>query len=261
MRFQGKVALVTGAASGIGKGIALRLGQEGASVALCDMNGPGVRDAAREARQSGAKAAAYVCDVRKRAQVDRTIDRIVQRWGRLDILVNNAAIATNARLVEMPDDIWDLVLQTNLTGAFYCLRAAARVMVKQRYGRIINVTSTGAFRPRMFRGHYCATKAGLHMLTLVAAAELAPFGVTVNALAPGLTETGMTRHVLQQPEARTARLKEVPLGRLGLPEDHAAAVAYLASDEAAWVTGAAVLADGGILTADPTAMVRVTGKA
>jgi len=161
--------------------------------------------------------------------VDRTVARIVQRWGRLDILVNNAAIASNARVTEMCDAEWDRVVRTNLTGAFYCLGAAACRMVGQRSGRIINITSTGAFRPRMFRGHYCATKAGLPMLTLVAAAELAPFGVTVNAVAPGLMETGMTRHVLQQPEARAARVREIPLGRLGLPEDHAGAVAYLAS--------------------------------
>lgn len=260
MRLQGKVAMITGAASGIGKGIALRFAQEGASLALCDRDGPAVRAVARDVTEKGTNAVGYRCDVRRSAQVEQTVAEIIKRWGRLDILVNNAAVASNALVTEMTDEDWDRIIRTNLTGAFYCLRAVARRMVAQRYGRIINVTSTGAFRPRMYRGHYCASKAGLNMLTLVAAAELAPFGITVNALAPGLTETGLNSAVLQQPEARNARLKDVPMGRFGLPEDHAAAAVYLASDEASWTTGAAILVDGGILTADPSGTIRVTGR-
>lgn len=246
MRFENQVAVVTGAGRGIGHAIAVRLASEGARVASVSRTETNAQKTAEEINASRADAAkAYSVDVADHAAVQKTGAQILEDFGRVDILVNNAGITRDGLSMRMPVEDWDAVLNTNLKGAFNFVQALMRPMIKQRSGRIINISSVIGLIGNAGQANYAASKAGLIGLTKSLARELASRGITVNAIAPGLIETDMTG-VLSD-EVRQAILGKIPLGKLGQPDDIAAAVAYLASAEAKYVTGQVLAVDGGMV--------------
>ena len=246
MRFENQIAVVTGAGRGIGHAIAVRLASEGArvaSVSRTEANAQKTADEINAARADASKA--YAVDVADHAAVQEAGAKIFEDFGRVDILVNNAGVTRDGLSMRMSIDDWDTVLNTNLKGAFNFTQAVMRPMIKQRSGRIINISSISGLIGNAGQANYAASKAGLIGLTKTLARELASRGITVNAVAPGLIETDMTG-VLSD-EVRQAILQKVPLGKLGEPEDIAAAVAYLASGEAKYITGQVLTVDGGMV--------------
>lgn len=248
-RLDGRVALVTGAARGIGAATATRLAQDGAKVALADLDSAGVEKTAAEIAATGAEALALTCDVSDAASVQQTVDRTAERFGRLDILVNNAGIIRDNLLFKMADDDWERVIGVHLRGAFYCARAAQKHMVEQQYGRIISLSSTSALGNRG-QANYSAAKAGLQGLTRTLAVELGQFGITANAVAPGFIDTDMTRTTAQRmgvsPEAFQAGASQrIALRRVGQPSEVASVIAFLASDDASYVSGQVIYVAGG----------------
>lgn len=245
MRFENQVALVTGAGRGIGHAIALRLAQEGARVASVSRTETNAQKTADEINASRADAArAYAVDVADHAAVQKVGAKILEDFGRVDVLVNNAGVTRDGLSMRMSVEDWDTVLDTNLKGAFNFTQAVMRPMIKQRSGRIINISSVVGLIGNAGQLNYCSSKAGLIGFTKSLARELASRGITVNAVAPGLIETDMTG-VLSE-EVRQSILQKVPLGKLGQPQDIAAAVAYLASAEASYITGQVLSVDGGM---------------
>jgi len=241
---RGRAALITGGASGIGRAAAVRLVEAGARVALLDRNA----DLAAEAAGvlGDGQAIALAGDVTEVAAAERAVAATVKAFGGVDLVLNAAGTGTVGRFWELDPALWDFVVAVNLRGTFVVSAAAARWMVGAgRRGRIINVASTNATVPTSGNAAYCASKAGVMAFTQVAALDLAPHGVTVNAVAPGPTDTPLTAPLFGHPEARREFLAHVPLGRLGRPEDIADAVLFLASDLAAWVTGQLFYVDGG----------------
>jgi 3-oxoacyl-[acyl-carrier protein] reductase len=246
MRFENQVAVVTGAGRGIGHAIAVRLAKEGArvaSVSRTEANAKKTADEINAARADAAKA--YAVDVADQAAVQKAAAQIFEDFGRVDILVNNAGVTRDGLSMRMSMDDWDTVLNTNLKGAFNFTQAVMRPMIKQRSGRIINISSIAGLTGNAGQANYAASKAGLIGLTKTLARELASRGITVNAVAPGLIETDMTT-VLSE-EIRQGILQKVPLGKLGEPDDIAGAVAYLASPEAKYITGQVLTVDGGMV--------------
>ncbi len=241
----GQVAVVSGGSRGIGRACCLALAEAGAKVVVGYRARKESADEVVEAiARSGGEAIIFGGDLAEREQADALIAKAVDRFGRLDILVNNAGVTRDTLLLRMRDDDWHAVLQADLDSTFFCLRAAAKIMIKQRRGRIINIASVAAMVGNPGQSNYSAAKAGVIALTRTAAAELAGRQVTVNAVAPGLIETEMTDAI---PEGiRQSMLNRVPLGRLGRPEEVASAVLFLASDAAAYMTGSVVVVDGGI---------------
>jgi 2,3-dihydro-2,3-dihydroxybenzoate dehydrogenase len=251
-----RVAAVTGAASGIGRATALALSRQGARVALCDRNAAGLAEMVTIIRKQDGQARVVELDVSDQGQAARAIDGVVQDWGRLDILVNAAGIASSGRtsrgpVIGIAEQDWDRILDVNLLGTVYCAQAAARHMMRQRSGRIVNVASIAGAIPRINAAAYSVSKAGVRMFTKCLALELAPHGITVNAVAPGPIDTPMLGpEGDQQIRARfLAGTREifrlgVPLGKLGKPEDVASAIVYLVSEEAHHVTGAILNVDG-----------------
>lgn len=238
-------ALVTGGNRGIGKAIALRLAQAGADIMI---NYVGSEEEAQatvaEIEALGVKAACCYADVSDGAQVEQLFAAMVQELGGVDILVNNAGITRDALLLRLSEEDFDAVLATNLRGAFLCMKQASKLMMKQRFGRIINISSVVALRGNAGQVNYAASKAGIIGMTKSLARELASRKVTVNALAPGFIETAMTAGL---PEAaRSKMLEGIPAGRMGQPEDVAAAALFLASREAAYITGQVLRVDGGM---------------
>jgi 3-oxoacyl-[acyl-carrier protein] reductase len=241
---QSKVAVVTGAGRGIGKAIAVRLAHEGAAVACCGRTLANVETTVAEIVQGGGRAAAYAVDVANSQQVGDTCEKILKDFGRVDVLVNNAGVTRDQLLMRISEEDWDTVLDTNLKGAFLFTKALSRPMLKQRAGRIINISSISGLTGNAGQSNYAASKAGLIGFTKSVARELASRGITVNAVAPGFIETDMTAAL---GEGIHQALKEkIALGRLGRPEDIADAVLFLASDLAAYVTGQVITVDGGL---------------
>lgn len=240
-----RVALVTGGSQGIGRATALRLAQMGAKVAINDR--PGVLqayDLVEEIKKSPGEAAAFPADISQPDQVSKLIDSVVSTYGRLDILVNNAGILRDSLLLRMTDAQWDEVQNVNLRGAFLCTRAALRPMLKGKWGRIINISSVVAMIGNAGQANYAASKAGLIGFTKAVAREVAPRAITVNAVAPGYINTSLTSTL--KPESKAWIIKQIPLGNFGSPEDVANAVAFLASEEASYITGHVLSVDGGL---------------
>jgi len=243
-----RVALVTGAARGIGQTIAVTLAQPDLMLYLNDVvPAEAAQESIREVEARGARASYLQFNVADLQQVEQAVEGIIQESGRLDILVNNAGITRDQLLVRMKEDDWDQVLAVNLKGAFNCLKAAARPMIKQHYGRIINISSVVGIMGNAGQANYVASKAGLLGLTKSVARELASRQITVNAVAPGFIETAMTQSLPEK--AREAMLAQIPLNRFGTPEEVAHAVAFLASDQAAYITGQVIHVNGGMLMA------------
>ncbi len=245
MGLEGRVALVTGASRGIGRAIALALARDGADVAVnFRQSGEAAAQVVAETAALGRKAIAVQADVRDRAQVKGMVERVHCELGGPDILVNNAGIVRDKPLAFMSEEEWDEVVDTSLKGAFLCTKAVARLMARTRWGRIINISSDAALLGDAQRANYCAAKAGLLGLTRAAARELARQGITVNAIAPGIVETDMTAGMAEV--RRKALLEAIPLGRFGQAEEVAALAAFLAADDAAYITGQVFCIDGGL---------------
>ena len=243
-----RVALITGAARGIGQTIALALAQPDLMLYINDVTPPeAAAETIREVEARGAKGSYLQFNVADLSQVEQAVEGIIKESGRLDILVNNAGITRDQLLVRMKEEDWDQVLAVNLKGAFNCLKAAAKPMIKQRFGRIINISSIVGIMGNAGQANYVASKAGLVGLTKSAARELASRNITVNAVAPGFIETAMTQNLPEK--VREAMLAQIPLNRFGSPEEVAHAVAFLASDQAAYITGQVMHVNGGMLMA------------
>ncbi len=244
-RLENKVALITGSSRGIGKAIALKMAAEGARVVLTARAADAAETVAAQIRQQGGEALALAVDVAVPAQVDAMIKAAVEKFGALHILVNNAGITRDNLVMRMSDDEWSSVLATNLTGVFNCIRAASKVMMKQRAGKIINLTSVVAEMGNKGQANYCAAKAGVIGLTKSVARELASRNIQVNAIAPGFVETDMTVGLAEA--AKETMLQSIPLGRPGTPEDIASMAVFLASSEADYITGQTLNVDGGLV--------------
>ncbi len=251
MLLEGRRTLITGAASGIGRATALRFGAEGATVCVNYYSDAekGEADAVcAQIERDGGRAFSYQADVGDEEQVVAMVAAVVERFEGIDVLVNNAGIEKEAATLEMSLEVWNAVLRTNLTGAFLCLREAGRHMAAAQRGVIVNVSSVHEFIPWPGYAHYCTSKGGMKLLMQTVARELAPDGVRCVNVAPGAIATPINRGVLSDPDARREVEEEVPLGRFGRPEEIAGAVAWVASDEAAYVTGTTLVVDGGMST-------------
>ncbi|MDH4161258.1 MAG: 3-oxoacyl-[acyl-carrier-protein] reductase [Nitrospirota bacterium] len=244
MMLSGKIALVTGAAQGIGRDIALGLAADGADVAICDVNLEAAQKTAADIEAKGRKSLALKANVAASAEVTGMIDQVVEKFGRIDVLVNNAGITRDGLILRMKDEDWDLVLSINLKGSFLCTKAALKHMTKQRSGTIINIASIVGAMGNAGQANYVASKAGLIGLTKTIAREYANRNVTANAVAPGFIDTAMTQALSEQ--VRQDLAKQIPLGRLGSSEDVANAVRFLASPAAAYITGQVIHVNGGM---------------
>lgn len=244
MDFTDKVAVVTGGGQGIGRAICMNFARAGAVVAVLDISDSLASAVKSELVKQGFKASADVADVADAAQVDAVFDRILQTHGRIDVLVNNAGITRDGLVVRMKEKDWDDVININLKGAFNCTKVAAKTMLKQRSGRIINIASVVGAMGNPGQANYVASKAGIIGFTKAVAKELAARGITVNAVAPGFIETDMTAALPDK--VKSAMIAQIPLGRGGTPGDVAAVVAFLASENAAYVTGQTIHVSGGM---------------
>ena len=247
-RLAGKVAVVTGGGRGIGRAVCERLSAEGATMAVFDINADGAAQTCAAIAASGGKARAYHVDVTARASVAGAIQSVAADFGTIDILVNNAGLAFRAAFLDLADDDWNRIIGLNLTGYFIVGQEAARVMVRHGGGRIVNVASLAAHLSTDLQAAYSAAKGGVVALTNVMAFELAPKGILVNAVSPGPVETDMSRANLTA-TTRRAREERIPQGRLGLPSELAATIAFLVSPDASYINGTTLVVDGGLLTA------------
>ncbi|HUI46185.1 MAG TPA: 3-oxoacyl-[acyl-carrier-protein] reductase [Nitrospirota bacterium] len=244
MSLNGKVALVTGAAQGIGRDIALALATDGADVAICDVNLEAAQKTAADIEAKGKKSLALKANVAVSLDVTAMLEQVVEKLGRIDILVNNAGITRDGLILRMKDEDWDLVLSINLKGAFLCAKAALKYMTKQRSGTIINIASIVGAMGNAGQANYVASKAGLIGLTKTIAREYANRNITANAVAPGFIETAMTQALSE--DVRQELAKQIPMGKLGTPQDVANAVRFLASPQASYITGQVVHVNGGM---------------
>lgn len=254
MILQGQTAIVTGAARGIGKGIALCLAREGANVVVADVNLESATAAADELRRQGMSAIPAQVDITQSAQVDEMVKATISRFGKVDILVNNAGVVSNSPILELSEEEWDRTIAVNLKGVFLCSKRVAQAMAPQRSGRIINISSLSGKVGAPGQAAYCASKHGVIGLTLVLATDLGQYGITANAVCPGTSETEMMHVVMAKraasrgqtvEEVQQGILAKTPLGRFGRPEDIGQVVVFLASPGSAYVTGQAIDVDGG----------------
>lgn len=242
--FKDRVAIVTGASRGIGRSVAEYLAARSATIVAVSRKADDTRDLVKQIHTNGGQALSVAADVSLTSDVDTMLKTAVDAFGRVDILVNNAGITRDALLPRLKDEYWDEVLDVNLKGAFLCTRAVAKIMTRQRYGRIVNITSVVGQMGNPGQANYCASKAGLVGMTRSNALELGKRNVTVNAVAPGFIETDMTAELSDK--VRASMLAQIPLGVFGKPEDVAAAVAFLASEEAGYITGHELSVNGGM---------------
>ena len=244
MSLSGKTALVTGAAQGIGRDIALGLAADGADLAICDVNLEAAQKTAADIQAKGRKTMALKANVASSADVTAMIDQVAEKFGKIDLLVNNAGITRDGLIIRMKEEDWDLVLSINLKGAFNCTKAALKYMTKQRTGTIINIASIVGAMGNAGQANYVASKAGLIGLTKTIAREYANRNITANAVAPGFIDTAMTQALSEN--VRAELTKQIPIGRLGTSEDVANAVRFLASPSAAYITGQVIHVNGGM---------------
>jgi NAD(P)-dependent dehydrogenase (short-subunit alcohol dehydrogenase family) len=250
MKLEGRAAIVTGSRRGIGRAIALALAKEGANVTVSDVSQEDCQKVVAEIEKMGRKGLAVKCDVSSTPDVEGLVKKTVAEFGKLDILVNNAGIISYKPFLELTDDDWDKLLSINLKGQFLCARAAAKEMIKNKWGRIINIASIssggcGIAFPLI--AHYTASKGGVMALTEALALELTPKGINVNAICPGAIDTDMTKGAQESGQLEPVLLR-IPKGRLGKPEEIANLAVFLASEESSYITGDAIVVDGGWLT-------------
>ena len=241
--FSGKIAIVTGASRGIGRGVAMTLARRGA-VVIAAARGENANATVAAITEAGGRAERATVDVTDPASVDALVSGTLEAHGRIDVLVNNAGITRDQLMLRMKRDDWDQVIATNLTSAFTCVQAVIKPMVKQRSGRIVNISSVVGQTGNAGQANYAASKAGLIGFSKALARELASRNITVNVVAPGLVETDMTRVMAEKAQGDWAA--QIPLGRIGTPDDIAAAVCFLASDEASYITGHVLAVNGGM---------------
>jgi 3-oxoacyl-[acyl-carrier protein] reductase len=244
MRLEGKNALITGAAQGIGKSVALGMASEGANVAISDVNLDLAEKTAKEVQALGVKSVAIQLDVSDQDSVSRAIRTFADEFSSLDVLVNNAGITKDTVLLRMKEADWDAVININLKGSFLCMKEAVKVMAKQRYGKIISISSVVAFMGNPGQANYSSSKAGLIGLTKTVAREYAARGIRVNAVAPGFIQTAMTDALSDS--VKDEMKKAIPLNEFGSPEDVSSAVTFLASEEADYITGQVIHVNGGM---------------
>jgi 3-oxoacyl-[acyl-carrier protein] reductase len=245
MSLQGRVAIVTGAAQGIGRAIAETLAEAGADVVVADLDPVRSQDTVAAVEKIGRKALNVKVNVADSHDTKAMADQVIKQWGKIDILVNNAGITRDGLLLRMKEEDWNLVLQVNLNGTFHCTKAVLQPMTKQRYGRIVNIASIVGAMGNVGQANYAASKAAVIGFTKTAAREYASRNVTINAVAPGFIDTAMTQGL--PPEVKEALQKQIPLARLGTPADIANAVRFLVSDDAAYITGHVLHVNGGML--------------
>jgi len=244
MSLEGKVSIVTGGAQGIGQAIAECLARAGADVAVVDLDTARCQETVERVQKVGRRAMALKANVGSWPDVKGMADQVLKAWGRTDILVNNAGVTRDSLLVRMREEDWNVVIQVNVTGTFYCTKAVLSTMSKQRYGRIVNMASVVGVMGNVGQANYAASKAAVIGFTKTVAREYASRNITVNAVAPGFIDTAMTQGLT--PEVKEALLKQIPIGRLGQPTDVAEAVRFLVSDAASYLTGQVLHVNGGL---------------
>ena len=243
----GKTAIVTGGKQGIGKAIALALAQAGADVTVCGrvLEDGKLKAVADEIRELGRRSLVIQTDITRRADVDNLVQKVIDEFGHIDIMVNNAGVLLKSPFLELSEEVWDKTIDTDLKGYYFCCQAVGRRMVEQKSGNIINIASGLATKAAPLVGVYCAAKAGVLMMSRVMAVELAPYNIRVNVISPGLLKSDMTEYAWSDPEVLKPIAAARPLGRIAEPSDIAGAAVFLASDAASYITGHNLLIDGG----------------
>ena len=250
MDLKSKVVIITGARRGMGKSHAMKLAKAGAKVVVSDISEEDCQKVVEEIKKNRGEAIAIKCDVTKKEEVDSLVKKTIKRFGKVDVLVNNAGICQFKPFLELTEEEWDRTLDINLKGYFLCAQAVAKEMAKQKTGVIVNIASVASGQVGFGMAtiaHYCASKGGIIALTEALAVELAPFGIRVNAVAPGMIETPMIDSMKQDPKMMEAMLAKVPMHRVGKPEEVSNLVLFLASEQSSYITGSTVVVDGGWL--------------
>ncbi len=246
MLLKDKVSIITGGARGIGKEISMLFANNGSDIAICDVSQEALDAAKADIEKTGRKVATFVVDVTNSAQVEEMVEKTLDKFGKIDILINNAGITRDGLLIRMKESDWDAVLNVNLKGTFICTKAVSKTMMKSHYGKIVNMASIIGIMGNAGQANYAASKGGVIAFTKSVAKELASRNVNVNAIAPGFIQTDMTAKLSQ--EIQDAMLKLIPLGRLGTPKDVANLALFLASENSSYITGHVFQIDGGMVT-------------